>query len=132
MRKGQYWPQGFVVLLLGKHWLPMHTLEDKRLYLPRFGSTSEGALACELAAALSFHDVAKPVTKAACRDFSSAGSTIGETTNSMNSMLIDGLQRSFAVSKNSCAAIPPFGLRCQRNYLQISLLGLLLATLGCC
>ena len=91
MRNGQCWPQGFVVLSLGKHWLSMHTLEDKRLYLPRFGSVSEGALACELAAALSFHDVAKPVTKAACRDFSSAGSTIGETTDSINSMLIDGL-----------------------------------------
>lgn len=131
-RNGQCWPQASVVLLLGKHWLPMHTLEDKRLDLARFGSVSEGALACELAAALSFHDVAKPVTKAACRDFSSAGSTIGDTTDSMKSMLIDGLQRSFAVSKKSCAAMSPFGLCCQRNYLQISLLGLLLATLRCC
>ena len=107
----------------------MHTLDDKRLYLPRFGSVSEGALACKFAAALSFHDVAKPVTKATCRDFSSAGSTIGETTDSMNSMLIDGLQREFAARNFSGAFTFPFCLCCQRNLLQISLLGLLVATL---
>ena len=68
----------------------MRTLDDERLYLPRFGSESVGALACKLAAALSFHDVAKPVTKATCKDFSSAGNTIGETTDSMKSMLFEG------------------------------------------